>query len=225
MLVEHFLPGAEIALEGLLHGGRLQVIAVFDKPEPLCGPFFEESYYVSPSRLDRDRLAAAERVVAASCAAYGLSNGPVHAELRCNDSNTWLIEIAARTIGGQCAQLLEISAGRSLESLVLENALGAPASAGAAPERAAGVLMIPIPRAGVLRRVEGVLAAESVAGIEKVELWLREGHELVPLPEGASYLGFVFATGDTPARVEQSLRDAHACLNIVTAPKWDLVAG
>ncbi len=223
VLVEAYLPGTEIALEGIVHRGRLQVVAVFDKPEPLVGPYFEESYYVTPSAQSPALLAEAARTVQATCDAYGLRHGPVHAELRINNAGIWVLETAARTIGGQCAMLVEFATGRSLEELVLRNALDQPPPV-TSLAHAAGVLMIPIPRAGVLRRVEGVLDAQRVPGVKTLELWLREGHELVPLPEGASYLGFVFATGETARQVESALRRAHACLNIVTAPKWDIVA-
>ncbi len=223
VLVERYLPGEEIALEGLLDDGRLQVLAAFDKPEPLQGPYFEESYYVTPSRRPAGELARAAATVQAACAAYGLRHGPVHAELRLNGEGIFVLEVAARTIGGQCAMLVEFATGHALEELVLANACGRPVTVDGA-RRAAGVLMIPIRRGGVLRRVEGVLAAERVPGIERVELWLREGHELVPLPEGSSYLGFVFASAATPAEVERALREAHSRLEIVVAPKWDIVA-
>ena len=223
VLLEEYLPGTEIAVEGLLHRGRLHIVAVFDKPEPLTGPFFEESYYVTPSALTATTLRDVTEVVQATCDAYGLRHGPIHAELRINAEGVWVLETAARTIGGQCAMLVEFATGQSLEELVLRNALDEPPPVSRL-HNAAGVLMIPIPRPGVLRRIEGVLDAQRVPGVEKLELWVREGHELVPLPEGASYLGFIFATGDDARQVQQSLRHAHACLNIVTAPKWDIVA-
>ena len=224
LLVEAFIPGVEVAVEGLLDRGTLQVLATFDKPEPLDGPYFEESYYVTPSRVE---VALGERVrrrVAEACEAYGLREGPIHAELRLHDGEAWIIEVAARTIGGDCARLLRFGTGRSLEQLVLEQALGRRprlrANAGAA-----GVLMIPIPAGGTLRRVEGVLQARRVAGVEEVVIAVREGYELVPLPEGGSYLGFVFARGATPDEVEAALREAHACLNVVVAPAWRLEPG
>lgn len=217
VLVESFLPGTEIAIEGLLRGGRLHVLAVFDKPEPLDGPFFEESYYITPSRLPPAVLDRAIERLTQACAAYGLREGPVHGEMRLHEGEAWILEVAARTIGGDCARLLSFGAGRSLEELVLRQALGWPLdlepSGGAA-----GVLMIPTPGAGTLRRVEGVLAAQQLPGIDELLISVREGYELVPLPEGGSYLGFVFAHADTPAEVESALRDAHDCLNIVIAP-------
>lgn len=217
VLVESFLPGIEIAIEGLLSAGRLHVLAVFDKPEPLDGPFFEESYYITPSRLPKPLLERAVERLAQACCAYGLREGPVHGELRLYDGEAWVLEVAARTIGGDCARLLSFGAGRTLEELVLRHALGWPLDlkrhAGAA-----GVLMIPTPGAGTLRRVEGVLAAQQIPGIDDLMIAVREGYELTPLPEGGSYLGFVFAHADTPDEVESALRKAHDCLNIVIAP-------
>jgi biotin carboxylase len=219
LLVEQYIPGQEVALEGMLHDGRLTVMAVFDKPDPLEGPYFEETYYTTPSRHPAETQVELEAQVQAACAAYGLREGPIHAECRLNEHGVWILEVAARSIGGLCGQLLRFGTGYSLEELVLAQAMGrrlpvTPAAGGA------GVLMIPIPRAGVLRRVEGLLEAQQVPGITAIDIQIREGHELVPLPEGASYLGFIFARGDTPAQAEAALRQAHACLNIVVAPLW-----
>ena len=221
LLVEDFVPGAEVAMEGILRKGRLHRIAMFDKPDPLDGPFFEETYYITPSRL---APAYQERVVArvaGACRAYGLREGPVHAELRVNSEDVWVIEIAARTIGGDCARLLDFGTGRSLEELVLSHALGRSLDIESI-NRAAGVLMIPTIRAGTLRRVEGVLEASRIPGIEDVAIAVREGYELIPLPEGGSYLGFVFARADTAQEVEAALRQAHARLRVVVAPAWRL---
>ncbi|HEY5720066.1 MAG TPA: ATP-grasp domain-containing protein [Gammaproteobacteria bacterium] len=216
-LLEAYLPGEEIALEGLLAGGRLEVLALFDKPDPLEGPFFEETYYVTPSRHPAALQRRAAEVVAAACVAYGLREGPVHAELRLHRGEAWLLEVAARTIGGQCARLLRFGTGHGLEELVIAHALRRPLPRQGSAE-AAGVLMLPIAQRGILRRVEGVLQAQRVPGIEAVEISVREGYELVPLPEGDSYLGFVFARAATPAAAEAALRAAHACLEVVVAP-------
>jgi biotin carboxylase len=223
VLVESFLPGIEIAIEGLLSNAQLHVLAIFDKPEPLDGPFFEESYYIMPSRLPRALLDRAIERLNQACAAYGLREGPVHGELRLHEGEAWILEVAARTIGGDCARLLSFGAGRSLEELVLRHALGWPLDLNPRGG-AAGVLMIPTPRAGTLRRVEGVLAALQVPGIGDLMIAVREGYELVPLPEGGTYLGFVFAHADTPEEVESALREAHDCLNIVTAPTLPVVS-
>lgn len=217
VLVEEFVSGPEVAVEGILMAGEFTLLALFDKPDPLEGPYFEETYYITPSRHAPDLQQQAVKRVQQACAAYGLREGPVHAELRLHDDDAWIMEVAARTIGGQCARLLRFGTGHGLESLVLAHAIGRglPAVAG---EGAAGVLMIPIPGHGILRRVEGIMKALKVPFIEDLEISVREGYELVPLPEGASYLGFIFARAPTPEQAEQALREAHACLNIVLAP-------
>jgi len=219
VLIESFIPGAEVAVEGLLRAGQLEVLAIFDKPDPLDGPYFEETYYVTPSRHPRAVQDAVAARVAEACAAYGLREGPVHAECRINERGVWVLEIAARTIGGLCGRLLRFGTGYGLEELVLQHALGRRVATRGA-DGAAGVLMIPIPQAGILRRVEGVLAASRVPHIEEVVIDVREGYELVPLPEGASYLGFIFARAPSAAEAEAALRAAHAELRIVVAPLW-----
>jgi biotin carboxylase len=221
LLVEDYLLGQEVALEAMLHNGKLQVLALFDKPDPLQGPYFEETYYITPSRLPAAQQALIAQRVGEACAAYGLIQGPIHAELRLHDDEAWIVEIAARTIGGQCASLLRHGTGHGLEELVVAQAVGRPLQPQAVTD-AAGVLMIPIPRGGILRRVEGLTAARQVAHIVDVEIYVREGYELVPLPEGAAYFGFIFAQGPDPATVEAALRKAHDCLNVVTAPVWKL---
>ena len=221
LLVESFVPGPEVAVEGLLCDGRLEVLAIFDKPDPLDGPFFEESIYVTPSRLGR---AAEERIVGCvrrAAAALGLVTGPVHAELRWHAGEAWLLEAAARTIGGECSRLLRFRAGHGLEEVVLAAAMGRRLPRRLAPG-ASGVMMLPTPRAGTLRRVEGVLDALSVPGVDEVSISAGTGVELVPLPEGGAYLGYVFARGETPGGVERSLRTAAGRLRIVIAPMWRL---
>ncbi len=221
LLAERFIGGSEYALEGMLMEGSLKVLSIFDKPDPLTGPYFEETYYITPSRAGAAIQEAIARRVAAACRAYGLRQGPIHAEVRVASGEVWVLEIAARTIGGDCARLLSFGIGRSLEELVLRQAVGEKIEI-SPQDGAAGVLMIPVPGAGVLRRVEGVLAARKVPGIEDVLIAAREGYELVPLPEGGSYLGFMFARGDSPESVERALRQAHACLNFVLAPVWHI---
>lgn len=221
LLVESFVPGPEVAVEGLLCDGRLEVLAIFDKPDPLDGPFFEESIYVTPSRLGR---VAEERIVGCvrrAAAALGLVTGPVHAELRWHAGEAWLLEAAARTIGGECSRLLRFRAGHGLEEVVLAAAMGRRLPHRLAPG-ASGVMMLPTPRAGTLRRVEGVLDALSVPGVDEVSISAGTGVELVPLPEGGAYFGYVFARGETPGGVERSLRTAVGRLRIVIAPMWRL---
>ena len=219
LLAEDFIPGVEVAVEGLLTHGTLQLLAIFDKPDPLDGPFFEETYYVTPSRLKPDVQQNIQHCIQAACTAYGLREGPVHAECRVNARGAWILEVASRTIGGLCGRLLRFGTGYSLEEIVIAHALGQTIDTYAS-EGAGGVLMIPVSCGGVLRRVEGVLAAQKIEFIEEVTIQMREGYELIPWPEGSSYLGFIFARAPTPQQAEAALRAAHACLNIVTAPVW-----
>ena len=212
LLAEAYVPGLEVALEGLLVEGALQTLAIFDKPDPLEGPFFEETIYVTPSRLPdpvQQRIAA---VTAAACEALGLTDGPIHAELRVNDEGPWIIEVAARSIGGLCSRTLRFGTGMSLEEIILRHALGWPIASLDRERRPAGVMMIPIPRAGRLKAVHGVEEARAATHIEDVRITAHVGQELVPLPEGWQYLGFIFARADTPADVEDALRRAHARL-------------
>jgi biotin carboxylase len=217
VLLEMFISGPEVALEGLLHRGKLDVLAIFDKPDPLEGPFFEESYYITPSRHAAAIQQEIIQCVRDACDGLGLREGPVHAEVRISKSGCVIIEVAARTIGGECARLLRFGTGHGLEDLVIAHATGRPLHI----ERsrgAAGVLMIPITRAGSLRRIEGITRARAVPFIEDILINIRDGYELVPLPEGSSYLGFMFACAPTPGQVEAALRAAHAELEIVVAP-------
>lgn len=217
LLLEQFVSGPEVALEGLLVDGELQVLAIFDKPDPLEGPYFEETYYITPSRHPADMQQAVTASVQAACRALGLRAGPVHAELRITAAGCIIMEVASRTIGGECARLLRAATGHGLEDLVIAHASGQPL-AFERPADAAGVLMLPIQRAGILRRIEGIGAARAVPYIEDISIAIREGYELVPLPEGASYLGFMFARAPTPSLVEAALRAAFARLEIVVAP-------
>jgi len=210
ILVEDFVHGAEFALEGLLAGGELSVLALFDKPDPLDGPFFEETIYVTPSRLPEEEQRTIHRVVAAGARALGLCEGPVHAEVRHGVSGTWIIELAARSIGGLCARTLRFGTGMSLEELILRNALRMEIPTLEREPVAAGVLMIPIPRAGVLGEVRGVDRARSVPGIAEVTITAHPGQRLVPLPEGSRYLGFLFSRAERPEDAEAALRQSHA---------------
>ncbi len=219
ILVEEFIPGFEVAVEGLLTHGRLEILTIFDKPDPLNGPYFKETYYITPSRLDAPVQQALRETISNACAAYGLREGPIHAECRINEQGAWILEVAARTIGGLCGRLLRFGTGSSLEELVLLHALGERPEMNS-EAGGAGVLMIPIPQAGILRRVEGVLAAQKVPYIEEVVIHVREGYELVPLPEGSSYLGFIFARAPSAEQAEAALRAAHACLRVVVMPLW-----
>jgi biotin carboxylase len=225
ILVEGYIPGIEVALEGLLTGGELHVLALFDKPDPLEGPFFEETIYVTPSQLaSADQRLIAE-TTARAAAALGLCDGPIHAELRLNETGAFPVDIAARSIGGLCSRTLTFGTGVSLEELILRNAIGSDVSSLARETLAAGVMMIPIPAEGVLKGVEGLAEARVVPLIESVTISARVGGPVTPLPEGGEYLGFIFARGMEPADVESALRNAHALLRFDIEPSVHRVQG
>lgn len=215
-LVERYVPGPEFALEGLVVDGRLHMLALFDKPDPLEGPFFEETIYVTPSRSSVRVQEALLHCARSAVEALGLTRGPVHVELRHNDAGAWLIELAARPIGGKCGRALRFGAAgeRGLEDIVLAHALGCLGEVPMREPGASGVMMIPIPKAGVLRDVAGVGAAAQVGGVTGIAITAHHGQRLVPLPDDARYLGFIFARAAHPARVEAALREAHARLEI-----------
>ncbi len=213
ILVEEYLDGTEVALEGLLDDGVLRVLALYDKPDPLAGPYFEESIYVTPSRADAATQSRNQEAARRATAALGLTRGPVHAELRFDAHGPWVLEIAPRTIGGLCARTLRFGGGMGLEEVVLRHALGLPVSAYEREAAASGVMMIPIPRGGVLRGIRGMREARAVAHVEDLMITVPTGERVVPLPEGDRYLGFIFARAETPAIVEKALREAHACLD------------
>ncbi|MBA3432392.1 MAG: ATP-grasp domain-containing protein, partial [Actinobacteria bacterium] len=218
LIVERYIPGPEIAVEGLLRNGELEVLAVFDKPDPLDGPYFEETIYVTPSRLPSTTVAETEEMVAAATGALGLVEGPVHAELRLPPTGPAVIEVAARSIGGLCSRALRFGLGVTLEELILRHALAMPVRHRGRTWAASGVMMIPIARRGVLRAVRGRSAARAVPGIAGLEITIPPGQRLVPLPEGDRYLGFIFARGATPEEVEHALRTAHGHLEIAIDP-------
>jgi biotin carboxylase len=214
-LIEEFIPGFEVAVEGLVTNGEFRGLAIFDKPDPLDGPFFEETIYVTPSRLSEGVQRQIIETTAAATRAMGLTRGPVHAELRVNERGPWVIEVAARAIGGLCSRALRFDDRMSLEELIIRHALGEDTKSITRESRAAGVMMIPIPRAGVLREVTGVDAARSVPDIEDVIITAHITQEIEPPPEGASYLGFIFSRAAKPDRVEAALREAHARLEFL----------
>lgn len=223
VLVEDYIDGIEVAFEGYLENEQLHTLAIFDKPDPLQGPYFQETIYVTPSRLDDSTQEKIKQRVQQTCAAIRLTTGPVHAELRIDERDAWILEVASRTIGGDCARMLDNGDANSLEELTI--ALATDTSVNhEALDTSRGVMMIPVPRHGILRRVEGLLAAQKVAHIDKVDIIVHEGHELIPLPEGNQYAGYIFASAKTPEQVEAALREAHAKLNFVVAPMWKISA-
>jgi biotin carboxylase len=217
-LVEEFIPGFEVALEGMMDGGKLRVLALFDKPDPLDGPFFEETIYVTPSRLPDEVQAAVGRCAEDAARAIGLQMGPVHAELRINERGPWLVEVAGRSIGGLCSRTLQFGTDASLEELILRQACGLPIESLSRAGNAGGVMMIPIPGEGLLRHVAGEEDARAVPFVEDVQITARVGYHITPLPEGDSYLGFIFARAETPDQVERALREAHAKLRFTIKP-------
>jgi biotin carboxylase len=211
--VESYIPGREFAVEGIVTHGAPRILAIFDKPDPLEGPFFEETIYVTPSResaaAQREISAAVDRAVRA----LDLYHGPFHAELRLNAEGVWMLEVAARPIGGLCSKALRFGPGMPLEELVLRHAIGEDVARLKLADAASGVMMIPIPRAGIYEDVAGLPEARAVACVDDVIVTAKVGQELVPLPEGSSYLGFIFARAAHPAEVERALRRAHAHLH------------
>jgi biotin carboxylase len=211
--IESYIPGQEFALEGLVTEGRLKILALFDKPDPLEGPYFEETIYVAPSRQPYSVQSAIVLTTQQAITALGLTNGPIHAEMRVNEKGVWMLEIAARPIGGLCAKALRFGLERMpLEELIVRHALGEDVERVEREGMASGVMMIPIPEAGFYEGVEGVEEALRVPYVESVEITAKLRQRLIPLPEGASYLGFIFARAETPVQVEQALRNAHARL-------------
>ena len=224
MLVEGYIPGREVAVEGLLTDGDLGVLAIFDKPDPLEGPYFEETIYVTPSRLPESGQHAIEECARDSVRALGLSHGPVHAEFRINEDGVWPLEVAPRPIGGLCARSLRFSfEGEGepigLEELLLRHALELPGWNSPRERIASGVMMIPVPKSGVLEAVSGEDVARSIQGINALTITARLHDVIAAWPEGSSYLGFLFARGDTPEKVERSLREAHEKLSFTITPR------
>jgi biotin carboxylase len=224
ILVEGYMPGREVAIEGLLTDGQLRVLAIFDKPDPLEGPYFEETIYVTPSRLTDLQQREIERCAVAAIRALGLSQGPVHAEFRINEDGVWPLEVAPRPIGGLCARALRFGPDAAsqtigLEELLLRHAIGLPGSDWPREQSASGVMMIPVPKSGVLEGIEGEAAARSVPVITALEITARLHDYIAAWPEGSSYLGFLFATGNSAEQVEQAIRKAHANLYFELTPR------
>lgn len=224
MIVEGYIPGREAAVEGLLTGGVLRVLAVFDKPDPLEGPYFEETIYITPSRLPQSTQSRIEECARDAVRALGLMHGPIHAEFRINEEGVWPIEVAARPIGGLCARALrfrsnDTSDGIGLEELLLRRALGMPGTDAPRESLASGVMMIPIPHSGILESVSGVEAARATHRITELLITARLHDYIAEWPEGSSYLGFLFAKGSTADEVETAIREAHKKLEFRITPR------
>jgi predicted ATP-grasp superfamily ATP-dependent carboligase len=224
ILVEGYIPGREVAVEGLLTDGELRVLAIFDKPDPLEGPYFEETIYITPSRLADAQQREIERCAVDAIRALGLSQGPVHAEFRINEEGVWPLEVAPRPIGGLCARALRFAPdARSqtigLEELLLRHALGMADSDWPREQPASGVMMIPVPKSGILEKIQGEDSARSTPGIAALEITARLHDYIAAWPEGSSYLGFLFASGKSAEEVEGALRLAHAKLRFELVPR------
>ena len=223
LIMESFIPGSEYALEGSLERGELTTLALFDKPDPMDGPHFEETLYITPSRLPEALQDCIHEEVARACRVAGLAAGPVHAEVRVNDQGVWILEVAARSIGGLCGRVLTRSLGMSLEELILRQVVAEEPLTIAGEGGAAGVMMIPIPRRGIYHGLEGLASAQSVAGITGVSITAEPGQIVAPPPDGASYLGFIFSCAESPAEAEKALRSAHRRLRFDIRPEYPAV--
>jgi len=218
LLVEDFVPGTEVAVEGILTNGSLKVLALFDKPDPLDGPFFEETIYITPSRLPSEIQDQIADTLQRAARALGLAEGPVHGELRINKSGVWVIELAGRSIGGRCSQILQFGSGMTLEELILRHTLRIEISTFEREKQAAGVMMLPIKELGYFQALHGQAEARNTPGITFLDITAQPGDFLVPLPEGTRYLGFLLAKGPSPDNVERSLREAYGYLEVETTP-------
>ncbi len=226
--VENYVEGEEVAVEGLVDRGRLRVLAIFDKPDPLEGPYFEETIYVTPSRLKAETQTAITETLERATRAMGLFHGPLHAEVRINSRGVWILEVAARSIGGLCSRALrfiapDISGTMSLEELIIRLALRQEVGRTRREAAAAGVMMIPVPEGGVFQEVKGVKQALDTPHVEEVHITAKANQKLVPWPEGSSYLGFIFACAPSPEAVEQALRCAHKKLHFHISPALPVV--
>jgi predicted ATP-grasp superfamily ATP-dependent carboligase len=227
LLVERFIPGREVAVEALLTHGRLRVLAIFDKPDPLEGPYFEETIYVTPSRLPREVQSKIENCLTRVVGAIGLTHGPLHAEFRVNEAGPWVLEVQPRPIGGLCSRALRFGplaapVGEGmiyLEELLVRHALGLEGSGLPREAPASGVMMIPVPQSGVLDNVEGVEDAQRTPLVEEIQITARLHDYIAAWPEGSSYLGFIFARGESPEEVEAALRESHVKLRFVLTPR------
>lgn len=218
VLIEDYIDGIEIAYEGYLKNGELQTLTIFDKPEPLTGPYFEETIYVTPSQLSNDIQLDIKMTVQQACNIYGLKTGPIHAELRIDhDNKPWILEVASRTIGGDCARTLDSDSGFNLEELTISLAMNKDYEIHR-NESYRGVMMMPIKKGGILRRVEGLSNARNVEYIESVDIIIRQGNELIPLPEGNQYPGYIFARAETQEKIITALQDAFSKIEFVVAP-------
>jgi biotin carboxylase len=218
LLVEEFMPGEEVALEGLVRDGELTTLALFDKPDAVDGPFFPETILVTPSLIDEKAQAECRRVAAAALAAIGISHGPVHIEMKVDGGLVRVIEVAARSIGGLCSRSLNFGLlGTTLETLIIRNAIGMEKPELRREPTASGVLMIPIPSAGTFTGIDGLDRVRELEHVSALDITATPGSQVQPPPEGDRYLGFVFAKGPDRDEVEATLRQARDLLRVLVA--------
>jgi hypothetical protein len=227
LIVEGYIPGREVAVEGLLTDGSLRILALFDKPDPLEGPFFEETIYVTPSRLTKSQLREIEQSAVSAVRALGLTHGPLHAEFRINEQGVWPLEIAPRPIGGLCARSLRFVEAENaepigLEELLLRHAVSLPGADWPPEHQASGVMMIPVPQSGILEAIHGEEDARGTPGIDELHITARLYDYIAAWPEGSTYLGFLFARGETPEEVEDALRIAHSKLTFTLSARLNV---
>lgn len=218
LLVERYIPGAEVSVDGVLHDGALRTLAIYDKPDPMEGPFFEETIFTTPSRHPQDVQEQIVLCAESAAKAIGLRMGAVHVELRVNQDGPWLLEVAARTMGGYCSRALPFESGRALEELVLTQVLSRSIDEFVPASGSHGVMMVPIPGEGIYRGVAGTTEAEATPGVTGLMITITPGNVVTPLPEGDKYIGFIFAHGECPTLVEKALREAHKCLSFDLDP-------
>lgn len=215
ILVEDYIPGTEVAVEGMLTNGEFKLLAIFDKPDPMEGPYFIETIYITPSRYSQDVQREILRTTLSAAQALGLTTGPIHAEMRINDKGIWMLEMAARSVGGICARALRFDGEMSLEELILGHTMGEDIRQIEREENAAGVMMMPVLKSGILKQVKNIELAEQIDGIENITITIAPEQKIEPLPQGSKYLGFIFARGDTPEFVENAIRQAYGKLEVV----------
>ena len=215
ILVEEYIPGDEFALEGLMVEGDLKVLALFDKPDSLTGPYFPETFYITPTSLSNDQQHGIHKTTQAAANAIGLIDGPIHAELRTNYNGIWPIEIAARSIGGLCSRVLRFSGNMSLEEIIIRHSLGRDVTSVSQQNEARGVLMLHVAKAGILQEIRGLENAKEICEIEEIVITIPIEQNVEPLPQGARYIGFIFAKAETSLKVIEALRQAYGCLEII----------
>jgi biotin carboxylase len=216
LLIEEFMPGVEVALEGLVRDDELTTLALFDKPDAVEGPFFPETILVTPSRLDEAVQAECQRVAAAALTAIGISHGPVHVEMKVDGGLVRVIEVAARSIGGLCSRSLNFGLlGTTLETLIIRNAIGMEKPELRREPTASGVLMIPIPKPGTFTGINGLDRVHDLEHISAIDITATPGSQVQPPPEGDRYLGFIFAKGPDREAVETTLRQARDLVRVL----------